>query len=60
MNFKIYFMVIMKIKKVETKPEGYDIETTVILTLNVWLRRCMIWIDERTVYTIINLKISLP
>lgn len=48
-------MIVLRNKKtLEITEYGYLLETHTIVTLNVWLRRCMIWIDRRTVYKIIN------
>ena len=47
-------MVLFKTKKLEVTEYGYLLETTTTVTLNVWLRRCMIWIERCTVYNILN------
>jgi predicted MarR family transcription regulator len=47
-------MVLFKTKKLEVTEYGYLLETTTTATLNVWLSRCMVWIDKRTVYNILN------
>ena len=47
-------MVLFKTKKLEVTEYGYLLETTTTVTLNFWLSRCMIWIDRRTGYTILN------
>ena len=48
-------MITIKNKRtLEVTEYGYLLETTTTVILNIWLRRCMIWIDIRTVYNILN------
>ena len=50
-------MITLKINtKMEVTETGCLLETVDVKTLNFWVRRLMVWIDNRTIYTFLTIR----